>query len=191
MRHYLVIDTETTGVDFSSSQVIECAVIFLDEKMQPTGRREWLVNYKPETFSWSDKAAEVHGFEKKAAQTHGLEPEKFLKEFEQEIIKRYGSGAERHVHIIAINAYFDYLMLHLLWDTYRKGEPFVLSRRVVDLSSLSLFVVGDVGTSTILEMLGIPTDEEKRHSAMYDAELHLKIFYSLSSVAKQEGLSLL
>lgn len=192
MHKYIALDTETTGVDFCTSQVIQCAVLFLDDSLQIKDRRSWDINYVPGKFSWDEVAAEVHGIDREKAERHGMDPESFLREFEQEIVKHYGAigGESGELHIIAANAYFDYLMLELLWSTYRPEEEVPVSRRVVDLSSLSLFVLGVSGMSTVLETLGIATDEEERHSALYDAELHLKIFHSLATIANQEGTAL-
>ena len=192
MHKYIALDTETTGVDFCSSQVIQCAALFLDDALQPVSRQSWNVNYKPGQFSWDDQAREVHGIDRENAERHGVEPEVFLRELEQEIVKQYGSVGEEsaELHIIAANAYFDYLMLDSLWSTYRPNEELPISRRVVDLSSLSLMVLGVSGMSTVLETLGISVTEDDRHSALYDAELHLKIFHALATIANQEGTAL-
>lgn len=192
MHKYIALDTETTGVDFSSSQVIQCGAVFLDESLQPTEKKEWNINYIPEKFSWDEEAGEVHGIPKEEAQNHGVGPEVFLKEFEQEIVKRYGANTktESELHIIAANAHFDYLMLEALWNAYRDDVALPLSRRMVDISSLSLMVLGVAGMTTMLETLGISTDDGKRHSALYDAELHLKVFHAIATVARQEGTAL-
>ncbi len=190
MHRFIALDTETTGVDFCSSQVIQCGVIYLDEHLQPKGKKEWNINYVPDTFSWDTEAEEVHGIGREAAQTHGIDAEQFLREFEQEIVKRYGIDADTDLHIIAANAYFDYLMLDALWDTYRTDSKLPLSRRTMDISSLSLMVLGTAGMTTMLETLGIENEEDKRHSALYDAELHLRIFHALATIARQEGIAL-
>lgn len=191
MHSFIALDTETTGTDFCSSQVIQCGVIFLDRSLQPTGRKEWNINYMPEKFSWDVEAEEVHGIAREDAESHGITPEVFLKEFEQEIVKHYGSREETELHTIAANAHFDYLMLEALWSMYSPGYTLPLSRRLMDITSLSLLILGTAGMTTILEILGIPTDDNKRHTALYDAELHLKIFHALASIARQEGLALL
>ena len=188
MHKYIALDTETTGVDFAKSQVIDCGVIFLDENMQPIEKKEWKVNYKPDLFDWSVEAEEVHKISGDTALNHGIDPEKFLDEFKYEVLKHYGEYDE--VHIIALNAYFDYLMLFSLWEKYKRG-PFFISRRVVDLTSLSLMILGDSGSTAIRDRLGITAEEDKLHSALYDAEMHLQIFHSLATVATKEGIQLL
>ena len=190
MHRFIAIDVESTGVDFCSSQVIQCGAVFLDEKLQSIGSREWNVNYVPETFSWDEEAAEVHGIALEQAKVHGVAPEVFLKELEQEIVKRYGIAEDIELHIVAANAHFDYLMLQRLWDMYRSDVALPLSRRVMDITALSLVALGVAGMSTTLEVLGIEEEEDKRHSALYDAELHLRVFRALLGVLQQEGVML-
>ena len=190
MHRFIALDVESTGVDFCSSQVIQCGAVFLNEKMQSVYTREWDINYVPERFSWDDEAEEVHGISKEVAKAHGVDPEVFLKEFEQEIVKRYGIAEDIELHIIAANAHFDYLMLQRLWDAYRDDTALPLSRRMMDITALSLAALGVAGMSTTLEVLGIEEEEDKRHSALYDAELHLKVFHALLTILQQEGVGL-
>ena len=101
MHRFIALDIESTGVDFCSSQVIQCGVVFLDKDIQSVGTREWNINYVPGKFSWDDEAEEVHGISAEQAKTHGVDPEVFLKEFEREIVKRYGIAEDIELHIIA------------------------------------------------------------------------------------------
>ena len=190
MHRFIALDVEATGVDFCASQVIQCGAIFLDEKIQPINEREWDITYIPEKFSWDNAAEEVHGISMEQAKTHGVTPESFLKEFEQEIVKQYGIAEDIELHIIAANAHFDYIMLQRLWDTYRSDSALPLSRRMMDITALSLTALGVAGMSSTLEALGIEEEEDKRHSALYDAELHLKVFHALLTVLRQEGVAI-
>ena len=177
MHRFIALDTETTGVDFNYSQVIQCGAVFLREDLEPAHRREWNVNYDREAFAWDKAAEEVHGISEAGAMVHGVDVETFLREFEHDIFRCYPGQAE--IHIIAINAYFDFLMLESLWRKNR-NTPLPLSRRVVDLSSIGLFLFGEAGTGTMLSLLGIEYEKEKQHSALYDAELHLQLFRAFS-----------
>lgn len=186
MERFIALDTETTGVDFCSSQVIQCGVIFLDEDKREIDRKEWNINFRPDEFSWDDEAEAVHGIPKDEAKVHGVEPEIFLKELERSVVKHYGNAIPGGVHIIAANAHFDFIMLERLWKKYRQDE-LPLSRRMMDISTLSLAILGSSGLSRVMDELGIAAESDRRHSALYDAELHLKVFYALITVAKEEG----
>lgn len=190
MHRFVALDVESTGVDFCSSQVIQCGAIFLNEDMQPAGSKEWNINYIPEKFSWDEVAEEIHGISKEEAQKHGVDPDVFIKEFEQEVVKKYGTTEDIEIHSIAANAHFDYLMLDALWKEYKQNEAPPLSRRVMDITGLALVALGVAGMTTILETLGIDDEEDRRHSALYDAQLHLKVFHALLTVLRQEGVAL-
>ena len=190
MERFIALDTETTGIDFCTSQVIQCGAVFLDDKNQPIERKEWNINFQKDKFTWDITSETIHGIPQYKAETHGVSPEVFLKEFEQKIMKHYTYDAIDTTHIIAANAHFDLLMLESLWKTYREGS-LPLSHRVMDLSSMSLMVLSCAGLSRVAKILGIPTDKDKRHSALYDAEIHLKVFYALLTVAKEEGVDMI
>ena len=93
------------------------------------------------------------------------------------------------MHVIAANAYFDTLMIESLWRRYRKEDPPV-SHRVVDLNTLGLTILGINGLQTLCEYFSIEKDSEKSHNALYDAELHYKVFKKLLETAKKDGLAM-
>ncbi len=187
VHRYIALDTEATGNDFSNSQVIQCGAIFLDENMKEISRKEWNINYKKDMFGWMEEAAEVHGIGKEDSMVHGVEPQQFLDEFEKEIIKVYGIYAGSTLHIIAVNAYFDYLMLKLLWDKF-KDEEFPICRRTMDLNTLGLLILGFGGMNSMIEEFDIEVDESRRHSALYDAEMHLVVFNKLIEMGNKKGI---
>ena len=178
-HRYIALDTETTGIDFCSAQVIQCGVIFLDENIQETERVEWNVNYIPDMFSWNAESATIHKIPQEVAVAHGLSPEEFLTLFEKNIIRHY--GLESEIHIIAANGYFDYVMLLHLWEKYRQ-EPFPLSFRIMDLNTLGLYLVGISSVSQLIEYFSIEVEESKRHSALYDAEIHLRLYEKMKAL---------
>ena len=159
-RYLIALDTETTGVDFNTSQVISCGALFLDDRLNVIHKEEWLVNFKPDLFVWSDESAEIHGINKEIALNHGIEPEVFLKQLEKALIKHYSINSINHIHIIAANAYFDFLMLRNLWNNYRDDQiPF--SFRTVDIVSIGFALMGEISTKYITKRLGIEVDVDK------------------------------
>ena len=173
-HQFVPLDTETTGVDFCSSQVIQCGIVLIDTQFNQIFEKEWNINYKPDKFSWDSESEKIHGISKEEALKHGLEPEEFLKDFEKELIKHVGLPFPE-LHILGANSYFDFTMLKKLWDTYRSDE-FIFSYRTVDISSLSLSLFNISGLKSVSEYLGIEIEESLAHSALYDAKLHLKVF---------------
>ena len=187
-HYYIALDTETTGTNFLHSQVISCGAIFLNKEREVVSKKEWLVNYDVTRFSdWNDEAAKIHGIKKEDALKHGVPIEDFIKEFEQEIFKHFGpTHPNQHVHFIGVNAYFDFIMLENMWKKIRTTE-FIVSRRTLDLNSIGLFVLGINGLTTLLDHYKIQKDEKKRHSALYDAEMHLAVFNKLVTDANELG----
>ena len=84
----------------------------------------------------------MHKISKENALTHGVEPEVFLNDFEQKIIKTYGTEAVGNIKIIASNAYNDLIFLKKLWEKYKK-EDFICSYRTVDISSIGTMISED------------------------------------------------
>ena len=180
-KDYLIAaDGEFSGLEYCSAQLISFAAIFLDEKLNSLHKEEWLINYKPEEYSWCEEAEGVHKISKENALTHGVEPEVFLTDFEQKIIKTYGTEAVGNVKIIASNAYNDLIFLKKLWEKYKK-EDFICSFRTVDLASIGTMLGENYdSTYSLVDFFNIElTDDKKRHTALYDAERHLKIYKCL------------
>lgn len=175
---FIALDTEATGLDFEKSQVIQCGAVFLSTELEETEAIEWNINYDPNMFEWDINAEEVHGIPKETAMTHGISIDAFLTVFEKKLFSHYGIGIDRHLHIIAANAYFDYLMIRSLWEKHR-SKPFLLSHRFADVNGAALVCIGESGMSRLLDKLDIEHESSKRHSALYDAQLHLSVFREL------------
>ena len=175
---FIALDVETTGLDFCRTQVIQCGAVFLAPDLRETDALEWNINYNPEVFGWNAESEEIHNISREKAYTHGISADAFLTVFEKELFRHYGIGIDRHLHIIAANAHFDYLMLKLLWEKHRT-TPFLLSHRLADVNAAALVLLGESGLSRLMDVFDIPDDEDKRHSALYDARLHLRIFNAL------------
>ena len=180
-RDYLIAaDGEFSGLDYCSAQLISFAAIFLDENLNSLHKEEWFINYKPEDYSWCTEAEGVHKISKENALTHGVEPEVFLNDFEQKIIKTYGTEAVGNIKIIASNAYNDLIFLKKLWQKYKK-EDFICSFRTIDISPIGTMLGEEYdSTNSLVDFFNIElTDDKKRHTALYDAERHLKIYKCL------------
>ncbi|MDD9867815.1 MAG: exonuclease domain-containing protein [Candidatus Campbellbacteria bacterium] len=173
----VALDTETSGVDFDTSQVIQCGAIFCDKDLNELCECSWNVNFLADEFSWDEESEEIHKISREEAETHGVDPNKFIEEMEKNINNNY--DAQTELLILAANAYFDNLMLKSLWGRYAKDKRFPFSYRTIDLSSFGMGLFGETGFSKLRERLGIEGDEDMLHNAMYDARLHLSTYRAI------------
>ena len=181
MREYLwmPIDTETTGVSFLKSQVIQLGVIFCDEKCHEISRHEWNINYEPADYEWTDGAEAVHGIPVEEALDHGVDREDFIDEFETALKNAYGNAAPSKIIGVGVQSYFDYLMTqNSIYEPFDKKFP-VSYKMLGDLSCIGHHSIGESALDAQLNHFGIECDNSMRHSALYDAEMHMKLFRKL------------
>ena len=177
----VALDTETSGINFLTSQVIECSCIFCNEELEELDRKTWRINFQSDKFSWSEESAEVHGIALEDSKSHGVSVEDFIKELTSKVQSIYSGKPS----IVGSNIWFDYVMLVNLWVKAGLDEnDFPLNYRLIDTNSIGRFLFGKNSSGQICELLGIDVDEDKKHGAEYDAELHLKIYKALISSQK-------
>ena len=175
---WIALDTETTGISFLKSQVIEVGAIFCDENMQEIERASWNINYEP-TYEWTSGAEAVHGITKETALSHGVCRLDFITEFEDAIKNIYGKVSHSDLAGIGVQSYFDFVMMqNSLFEPFNRSHP-ISYKQVGDLSCLGYHITGKSALDRQLEHFGIECDNSLRHSAMYDAEMHLKLFRKL------------
>ncbi|MDI9325351.1 MAG: exonuclease domain-containing protein [Alphaproteobacteria bacterium] len=186
-QFFVAFDGEMSGLHLYDSQMISCGAIFLDADQNEIERCEWLINYDQTQFShWDEESALIHRIPLDQARTHGIQVEGFLNEFHKKIVKHYGWGQGQRVHFIGANAYFDFLIFENMWRKYR-SDPCIISYRTVDLSSLGFLLVGSAGLSSLAKKLGVPLDEEKKHNAMYDTNLHFEVYKKLKALVPKSA----
>lgn len=62
------------------------------------------------------------------------------------------------------------------------GHKLPFSHRVIDLQTLAYPLIGCRSLADICKYFNIKTDTAKLHSALYDAELHLKTYTELINI---------
>lgn len=183
----LGFDTETTGVDFFQSQVIQVGAVLCDVNLNEVAKKQWNINFDEENFTWTSEAEAVHGISKKTAMDHGVSTDTFIREFFEWISSwtklKNRKDFENKVYIVGANCQFDYNMCkHSLYDMCTDSDysfiPFSY-RMLYDVNALGNFVVGKNSLGSLMNHFGIKSDETKRHSALYDAEMHIKVFRSI------------
>ena len=189
-QYYVALDTETTGVDFCNSQVIQCGVVFLDENFSVIKEREWNVNYIPQEFDWDEKAEKIHKIDRASSQMHGVEADVFFRELQEEITSIYGNIAPENLKMIAANAYFDFIMMQQLWKKLYPTDRFFFSHRLVDINTLGVILTGVHSFGGLIRYFGIEEDENLRHSALHDAQLHHQVFLKLRSMLPDDILAI-
>lgn len=177
--NWIALDTETTGISFLNSQVIQVGAIFCDERLKKLHGQQWNINFDPDRYLWTEDAEAVHGITIEEASTHGVSALEFIDEFRTLLKTLYGTTSASQFATIGVQAYFDYVMIqNSIFEP--NGDRFPVSFKMVgDLSCLGYHTNGITGLDRQLEHYGIKCDNSKRHSALYDAEMHLKLFRKL------------
>ena len=117
-KQIVVFDTETTGLELTTSRIVTACVAELDENGElATPAQEWLANPGIEI---PQVATNVHGITTEFAQAAGREPQEVV----AEIVAALRGYQERGIPIVAYNAPYDFTILH--WEAVRYGiEPLV------------------------------------------------------------------
>lgn len=181
-KSWVGFDTETTGISFINSQVIQVGAVFCDDELNELHRQEWNINYKDHDprFVWTEGAEKVHGISKQNAMVHGLDDVEFILEFEETLKRIYGSNYKiKNTISVGAQAYFDFVMcMQSLYEPNRKNFP-MSYRQLGDVSCLGHAATGIAALDQQLKNYGINPDNSKRHSALYDADCHMKCFKSI------------
>lgn len=174
---YVGFDTETTGVDFNESQVIQVGAVFCNENLQTIEDFKWDINYEPDNFEWTQGAQDVHGITKEEAMVHGIDRSDFKIEFEEILKQMYGKNYNpANVRLVAAQCYFDYLMCKgSFWGFGRKAK-LPVSHRLIDINCIGDFSVGITNLSGNIAFFDVENDDTKRHDALYDAHKHIEVY---------------
>jgi DNA polymerase III epsilon subunit-like protein len=174
-------DTETTGVSFLNSQVIQVGAIFCDENLNEITRDQWNINFQPNKYEWTSGAEEVHGIPMEEALVHGLDAWDFITSFDNAIKECYGTSYQvKNVYIVGVQSYFDYVMTqNSIYEP--NNAKFPMSYKMLgDLSCLGHHLTGVSALNNQLDEHGLEFDNSQRHSALYDAEMHISLFRKLN-----------
>lgn len=161
---FAFLDLETTGLDPEKDQILEVGIILTDHKLVETGRYSWLILVK----DIPEKISELTGITCEMCQCEGLP----LNDVIQKLFKLMENRT-----VVIHNASFDLAFLSkasekcdIEMGNFRTVDSIVLAKR--KYRRLRHYRLED-----ICERLGIPVT--KRHRALLDAELVLKVFEKL------------
>ena len=179
-------DTETTGVSFLNSEVIQFACLVENTDFEPLGSLSLNINL-PEGAEWTKGAEKVHGISKETAMKHGVSQSEAIVKINSFLDGVFGKES-KNARLVGANSYFDFVMLQ---NMYSKNKSTVIpwSYRMIDVNQAGLHIGSGSKLHEILKHFNIPVDNDKAHEALYDAELHRSAFHALHNEYKKRGLS--
>lgn len=184
---YAFADTETTGLSFLKTDVIEVA--FILENVEKDFLEDICIKINlPEEYEWDPEAESFHKITEEEAKTHGVSQADAIKTINTTFLRAFGSENKNKVHMVGANSYFDFVMLQNMYDKNNAGRlPF--SHRLIDVNQLGLTLGCGHALSKICGYLQIDVDKSQTHGALYDAHLHRKAFHGLLSKCEERGFS--
>lgn len=167
---YLVLDTETTGVDVFNDRIVQLVIATADANGNLIEKHEWLINPGVEV---PEEAAKVHGFTTEYLAEYGAEPSEALAEALDQLLDNF------HLTWVAFNLNFDLSILESEFARHLgiPGWGRELSKKVLMFDPLVVDRKKDryrKGKRTLEAMAGhygVPFDSEKAHEAGYDVEV--------------------
>ncbi len=171
----LILDTETTGLDFDKDRIIEVACLELIDNVY-TGNK-FHRYFSPGNITISQQSEEIHGLSNY-----------FLKDFKKfdDDIQDFLDFIDQSTLVIH-NAQFDLNMInHALKRTGKKQIPIERSECTLELSKKK-FPGSKNNLNALCRRFGISLEEREKHSAITDCFLLLQVFYELHG-GKQENL---
>lgn len=172
-RGFIVVDTETTGLDAEKNQILEVAILVV-KNFEPVDC--FNIKIKHREYTVSTRAMEVNKIDL-------VEHEKLAyteKEASERIINFLSDHKEEQgLIVVGQNVQFDLKFIeNMLWRSYKTKEwREIISYRTFDLMSLSFIrnIEGKIklekqDLDSIIAAIGLESDSE-RHTAMGDCEL--------------------
>lgn len=185
----LFFDTETTGLDFEQSAIIQVGAILDDFDTKSTAKMN--IKIKPhEGAVIEDGALKVNGTTREELESPDrVEPNVAYKELMSVCGFPHRVRPHNRVFLCGYNILgFDIPMLYKL--AHRSGDEYPHGKfhwPGIDVAPLVSFYLGMKRMSlpnfrlmTVAKALGIPVNEEEAHDALYDVEITRKIYYKLS-----------
>lgn len=164
MSRLIVLDCETTGLDFKNDRIIELGCVELWELM-PTGN-EFHIYINPKKLMDSEVIG-IHGISNEF-----LRDKKEFSHYTQEIIDFIGNSA-----IIAHNAEFDLTFLN---EEFSRLGRESLPNEIIDTLKMARKLYG-TGNSldNLCRRYNVNNSMRKTHGALMDAQLLSKVYYFL------------
>lgn len=180
MEHnYIVIDTETGGLDAEKHSLLEVAFIYIREGKE-VGKYRALV--KRDEYRVTPEALAVNGIDLAKAKKDGYTLEDIADDVMNDI-KWYYRNCKTKPMFLGFNVEFDKKFIYGQLLTAQKLSNF-MHYKSVDVFGIGQFLVTALNLtpkttrlSGFMELFGLGNEEsEGRHTAMYDAEMTWKVY---------------
>lgn len=175
MNRRLILDTETTGLDFDKDRIIEIACLELIDDV--FSGEKFHNYYSPENIIISKQSEEIHGLSNDFLKKY--------KSFESEIqsLLEFIGNSQLIIH----NAQFDLSMINsALRRIGKKKIPEEQTLCTLELSKKK-FPGSKNNLNALCRRFGISLEEREKHSAITDCFLLLQVFQELNG-GKQGNL---
>lgn len=187
----LFLDTETTGLDFEQSAIIQIGAILDDFDLKSSVKMN--IKIRPHKGAViEDGALKVNGTTREElGSPDRVEPSAAYKELMGVCGFPHRVQPKDRVFLCGYNILgFDIPMLYKL--AHRSGDQYPHGKfhwPGVDIAPLASFYLGmkrmelpNFKLMTVAKALGIPVDEEEAHDALYDIEITRKMYYKLAKL---------
>ena len=175
MNRRLILDTETTGLDFDKDRIIEIACLELIDDV--FSGEKFHNYYSPENIIISKQSEEIHGLSNDFLKKY--------KSFESEIqsLLEFIGNSQLIIH----NAQFDLSMINsALRRIGKKNIPEEQTLCTLELSKKK-FPGSKNNLNALCRRFGVSLEEREKHSAITDCFLLLQVFQELNG-GKQGNL---
>lgn len=180
----VVIDLETSGVDFNKHAILEVAAIPLEYSKSDGWFHSELFHEHIDPFNgaqFDPQAMAIHGIDIDHPFRHAISELEWLsswKDMLSDVAKKYGV---QRCMLVGHNAHFD--LNFIMASVKRVGVKIPLhSFTCFDTATLGSYLYSETVLPKILRRAGIAYNSEKAHSAIYDtritADLMVKILNS-------------
>ena len=170
---FLVVDTETGGLDCDKHSILSIAGVFWEPKKEVHKLFDFYV--KEEEISYVDKALQVNKIDLEVVAKEGLTPLETV--YAIRYILDHKLGTKRSpIQLVAHNAPFDLGFIKRLYRLANKNFYKDFKDRAIDTCSVLQFMqisgkaTGDRASADVLfENAGVKIPASERHTAMGDA----------------------
>ena len=171
-KKLIVLDLECTGSDWRYYDIIQMGAVKVDESLNTLSTFCEMVS--PMGDIYQEAAQKVHKIDFNYAKENGLSLEDCISKFEA------WCGDPHVYYLCSWGVMFD---ISYLQEAYRKvNRKYPFSYRTYDAASVVRFFVASMGLlhkrcgeGACAKVLGISTEHEKKHNALYDSELTVRL----------------